>query len=155
MNMMVLNANTLAVTEYSLTPLDVVEHEGDVYFVTETGLTKLDSGDSVSTAASYIETGKLKLTPRNSMANVNDVTMSLAASAPMRLTATVDASGTERELAYPIPQRVSAQERGRLVHLGRGPRGDAWSFKVATTATGGNWSLGDMEVMVDTIKRSR
>ena len=154
MTIHVLNARTLAVSTYTPAPLDVVEHVGEVYFLTATALTKLDATEALGVPA-YVETGKLKLTPRNSMATVHDVTLSLAASAPMRLTAAVDASGTERELAYPIPQRVSAQERGRLVHLGRGPRGDAWSFKVATTATGGNWSLGSMEIMLDTIKRSR
>jgi hypothetical protein len=154
MTIHVLNAKTLAVSTYTSVLLDVVAHAGEVYFLTATALTKLDATEDLDVPA-YVETGKLKVTPSNSMANVHDVTLSLAASAPMRLTATVDASGTERELAYPIPQRVSAQERGRLVHLGRGPRGDAWSFKVATTAAGGNWSLASMDLMLDTIKRSR
>ena len=152
--MIVLNANTFAVSEYSLAAADVTAHAGALYVLTDEGVCWLSDEAALATAA-YIETGKMKLTPRNSMANIHSVTMSLASNAPMRLTTTVDASGTERELAYPIPQWVSGQERGRLVHLGRGPRGDGWAFKVATTAAGGNWSLGSMDVMLDTIKRSR
>ena len=89
------------------------------------------------------------------MVNAHEAHLTLAASAPMRLTTTVDMSGTERKIPYPVPQRVSGQERGRQVRLGRGPRGDAWAFKLATTAAGGRWSLGSLAVVLGAIKRSR
>lgn len=58
--MMVLNANTLAVSEYSIAGvLDVVEHEGEVYFLAADSLTKLDT--SAPAASGYIQTGSLGL----------------------------------------------------------------------------------------------
>ena len=43
MTIHVLNARTMAVSTYTAAPLDVVAHEGEVYFVGATGLKKLSS----------------------------------------------------------------------------------------------------------------
>jgi hypothetical protein len=56
--MIVLNANTLAVSTYSVEPLDIVVHDNEVYFVSELGLTKL-SASGTETVVSALQTGQL------------------------------------------------------------------------------------------------
>lgn len=54
--MIVINSDTLAVSTYSVDPLDVVTHEGETYFLTATALNKLTASGFVSGS---IKTGQL------------------------------------------------------------------------------------------------
>lgn len=156
MTTIVINVNTIAVSEYSLAPLDVVEHEGEVYFVTATGLSKLstpadaDEGDVVS----YIQTGDLSLIDGHRI-NLWRAHMDLSADAPMRVTTMLDMAGQERDIAYTVPERSSTQSRARMVELARGPRAERWAIKIGTTEAGGNWALDSMAVVPGAIKRGR
>ena len=156
MTIHVMNAKTLAVSTYTAAPLDVVAHEGEVYFVTATGVSKLavpadaDEGAVVS----YIQTGDLTLMDGHRI-NLWRAHMDLSADAPMRVTTRLKMAGQERDIAYTVPERSSTQSRARMVELARGPRAERWAIKIGTTEAGGNWALDSLSVVPGAIKRGR
>jgi hypothetical protein len=153
MTIHVLNAKTLAVSTYSAAPLDVVAHEGEVYFVWATALSKLDATAALD-AVSYIQTGDLSLLDGHRV-NLWRAHLDLSADAPMRLTTRLKMAGQERDIAYTVPERSSTQSRARMVELARGPRAERWAIKIGTTEAGGNWALDSMAVVPGAIKRGR
>ena len=153
MTIHVLNAKTLAVSTYTPAPLDVVAHEGEVYFVGATALEKLDATADLD-AVSYIQTGDLTLMDGNRV-NLWRAHLDLSADAPMRLTTRLKMAGQERDIAYTVPERSSTQSRARMVELARGPRAERWAIKVGTTEAGGNWALDSLSVVPGAIKRGR
>jgi hypothetical protein len=153
MTIHVLNAKTLAVSTYSAAPLDVVEHEGEVYLLGATALDKLDATADLD-AVSYIQTGDLTLMDGHRI-NLWRAHMDLSADAPMRVTTRLKMAGQERDIAYTVPERSSTQSRARMVELARGPRAERWAIKVGTTEAGGNWALDSLSVVPGAIKRGR
>jgi hypothetical protein len=146
MSMMVLNANTLAVSEYSIAPLDVVEHEGEVYFVTATGLTKLDGAGTLD-AVSNIRTGKIS--PASGLiTGVRFAHLAVSADGPVELRTYRDDDGVERMDRYPIPVVPDGHARERTVVLGKGAQASAWGFEFRAVAATTSWSLGGAQIEV-------
>jgi hypothetical protein len=56
--MIVINANTLAISEYDISALDVLEYEDEVYFASASGMTKL-SADGEEAVVSTLKTGQI------------------------------------------------------------------------------------------------
>jgi hypothetical protein len=153
----VMNTKTLAISEYMIPGLvDVVEHDGEVYFVTGTGLSKLadPAGADESAVVSYIQTGDLTFA-QGQRINLWRVHTDLASDAPMRVTTRLDMAGQERDIAYTVPERSSTQSRSRVVELARGPRAERWAIKIGTTETGGNWAIDSLAVVPGATKRGR
>lgn len=144
------NARTMAVSEYSSSAVDVVAHGGELFFVQADKLVKLDAaGDEVVT--SFIQTGDLTLAP-DASANVAYAYVEKAADGAMTLTATADQDGKARTVAYAMPLNFPAgKARVSHVKLGRGVLGNAWSFKIGATGTA--WSVTGLSIGVDRIRR--
>lgn len=142
----VLNAQTLAVTEYSLSALDVVEHEGEVWFVTATGLSKLDSAAPLDFVSS-IRTGKLNFVP-GSVTGARFAHASIASTGPVELLSHRDDDGIERTDRYPIPIVPSGQPRERTIPLGKGAQASAWDFEIRASTATTQWSLGGLQIQV-------
>ena len=145
MSMMVLNANTLAVTEYSLAPLDVVEHEGEVYFVTATGLSKLGSG-TLPTA--IIETGMLTL-GADEKKYLPDFKTTLSGDSTTQVWVTIELDGREVEMGpYELYDRSGAAQFVRRMKLAGGVKADSVSFHFEGSA-GTAWSLNGLIVQAE------
>ena len=149
MSMMVLNANTLAVTEYSLTPLDVVEHEGEVYFVTATGLSKL-SADGVEKFSWSFSTGELELV-EGAIGTVTKLSLSGKSAGEIRLTVVAQEYGEETETFYSLPCESTAVERAQHVALARDVHSEAWAFRFEGTEA---VELKDVQVFLGANKRA-
>lgn len=140
----VFNANTLAATEYSIAALDVVSHDGELYFVTADGLVKLAAG--AAGVAGSITTGDLELASPGSV-SLNLARLGLTADGELHLTATAHQDGGERSVRYLIPTRDGSNDRDRNVKLGNGVLGNAWSFTIAPpTGEACNWGLSSWKI---------
>jgi hypothetical protein len=142
MSIWVLNANTLAVSQYSLSALDVVEHEGEMWFVTATGLSKFATGAGV---AGTITAGDIELS--DGSISLNLARLELKADGELHITATAHQDGGQRSTRYLVPKRTGTNERDRNVKLGNGVLGNDWSFTIAPpTGQVCNWSLGGWKI---------
>lgn len=138
-----INASTLAVTEYSVAAIDVLEHDGEVWFVTADGLSKLAAGAGV---AGTITTGDLELAGPGSV-SLNLARLGLKADGELHITATAHQDGGQRSTRYLVPKRTGANDRDRNVKLGNGVLGNAWSFTIASpTGQVCNWSLSEWQI---------
>lgn len=146
MSIYVINANTLAVTEYSLSPLDVVEHDGDVYFVTATGITKLATAAALN-AVAYIRTGKISLASGR-ITGARFAHLHTNADGPVELRTYRDDLGLERMDRYPLPVVPDGHARERTVVLGKGAQASAWAFEFRAVVATTRWSLGGMKIDV-------
>lgn len=142
--MQTINANTLAVSEYDIAALDVVEHEGEVYFVTATGLSKLDSTAPLD-AISYVRTGKISLAS-GAVSGARFAHLSITASGPVELRTYRDDDGAERVDRYPIPVVPDGHARERTVVLGKGAQASAWGFEFRAVAATTRWSLSGAQI---------
>jgi hypothetical protein len=152
MSIWVLNANTLAASQYSLSALDVVEHEGEVWFVTATGLSKLDATAPLD-AVGYVRTGKISPAPGN-VTGIRFAHALVASTGPVELLVHRDDDGIERTDRYPIPIVLSGQPRERTVPLGKGAQASAWDFEIRASTATVQWSLGGLQVQIP-IKKHR
>jgi len=148
--MHVLNANTLAVSEYSIQATDVAEHAGGVYFLGATGLEKLDATADLD-AVAYIETGDLDLLPGASL-SFDHAVLTLRADKTLTLTGTAHRDGGDRALHYTIPVRPGDRARTRFVKLAKGFRGNSWRFKLQAA---GAWAVDGLAMMPHTIRTRR
>jgi hypothetical protein len=146
MTVHVFNARTLAVSTYTPAPLDVVAHEGEVYFVTATGLEKLDAAANMD-AVSYIRTGKIS-PASGRVTGARFAHLSTSASGPTELRTYRDDLGVERMDRYPTPVVPDGQAREHTVVLGKGAQASAWGFEFRAVAATTRWSLGGMEIDV-------
>lgn len=146
--MYVMNVNTLAVTEYSLSALDVLEHQGEVYFVQADGLVKLvDPADVTDEAIScYVTTGAIhfgdkvhyKTVPRAFVYGSGDQNLTLT-------TITNERKGQQTR-EYNVRKIDTDFPIERLVKLARGVESVAWTFKVANTSNG-TMKINDIKVL--------
>jgi hypothetical protein len=144
--MYAMNAQTLAVSEYSLVPLDVVEREGEVWFVTATGLSKLDAAATLD-AVGYVRTGKISPAP-GSVTGARFAYMLAASTGPVELLVRRDDDGIERTDRYPVPIVPSGQPRERTIPLGKGAQASAWEFEIRASSAATHWSLGGMQLQI-------
>lgn len=143
-HLVVLNAATLGISDYSLTPLDMAEIGGDVLLVDGAGIWRFDAVAPVDFDA-RLETGDLALVP-GSMSTLARVYLDLDAAAPLSLTATSYDAGVPQTCAYEVPAMVGMGQR-RVVKLGRGAKGTAWRIRLA----GHNiaWRLTDCAARIE------
>jgi hypothetical protein len=144
--MYAMNANTLAVSEYSVDALDVVSHEGELYFVTATGLAKLDAA-AASAAVSYVRTGKISLASGR-VTGARFAHLSFSTDGPVELRTYRDDNGVERMDRYRIPVVPAGQARERTTVLGKGAQASAWGFEFRAADATTRWSLGGMQIEV-------
>jgi hypothetical protein len=146
MTIHVLNAKTLAVSTYSAAPLDVVAHDGEVYFVGATALEKLDTG----TVDASIETGVLELgvDDKKFIAGVKG---RLSGDSTTEVTVTIELDGREVELGpYDLPGRSGAKPFVRQFKLAGGVKADSVSLKFDTVA-GTAWGLEGLSLQADSL----
>ena len=144
--MMVLNAQTLAVSEYSIAPLDVVEHENEVYFVTATGLTKLATGTADFTA--IVETGRISL-GADEKKFVPNFLSTLSGDSTTEVTMTIELDGREVEMGpYELPGRSGSSSFVRKWRMAGGVKADSMSLKFEAT-DGTAWGLGGLIVQAE------
>ena len=134
MTVHVFNANTLAVSEHSLTPLDVVEHDGEVYFVTATGLKKLSpSGDE--NINPYIQTGQINF-GSNSAKYIKNLSVDTSPDSSLMVTGYISQPNGD---VYMFPTHDSYREglnqQTRVFKTPRGIRGIYWGFKLENDGT--------------------
>jgi hypothetical protein len=146
MTIHVLNAKTLAVSTYSAAPLDVVAHEGEVYFVGATALEKLDATADLD-AVSHIRTGKISPVPGR-VTGVRFAHLSTNAAGPVELRTHRDDLGVERMDRYPLPVVPDGHAREHTVALGKGAQASAWGFEFRAVAATTRWSLSGMKIDV-------
>lgn len=146
----VFNCENFAPSEYHLDWPDVAAHNGQVYGL-DSGAVQRLSGTIESTARPYVETGALTLAT-GAVCNVSRAYLELRNAGSMVLTATAT-QGRDQVGRYPVPARAGDDLRARTVPLGRGPRGNSWAFRLAST--GGAWSLGAWEIVAERIGRMR
>ena len=146
MTVHVLNAKTLAVSTYSLAPLDGVEHEGEVYFLTAPGLTKLDATAPLD-VASYVRTGKISLASR-AITGARVAHLSTTADGPVELRTYRDDDGVERMDRYRLPVVPDGHARETTAVLGKGAQASAWGFEFRAVAATTRWSLAGMRIDV-------
>jgi hypothetical protein len=146
MTVHVLNARTLAVSTYSLAPLDVVEHEGDVYFVTETELSKLTTGTAAFTT--IVETGMISL-GADEKKFVPNFLSTLSGDSTTEVTMTIELDGREVEMGpYELPGRSGAASFVRKWKMAGGVKADSMSLKFEGT-DGTAWKLSGLTVQAE------
>ena len=146
MTVHVFNARTLAVSTYTAAPLDVVAHDGDVYFVTATGLEKL----STSTVDASIETGVLELGVDDKKF-IAGVKARLSGDSTTGVTVTIELDGREVALGpYDLPGRSGAKPFVRQFKLAGGVKADSVSLKFDTVA-GTAWKLEGLSLQADSL----
>lgn len=147
------NARTMAVSEYSIFALDVLEYEGELYFVRSAGLVKLDATGTELVSGSF-QTGEMHLAGR-SIGIVPRVYASVREDGALTLTAKTKLYGVEHTDEYAIAHELSDVSRGRVVNLGKGVKSESWQMEVSSAEPGVNWGLSDLEAVVWPTKRSR
>lgn len=146
MSTWVLNANTLAVSQYNITALDVVEHEGEVYFVTATGLSKLTTG----AVDASIETGVLSL-GADDKKYIAGVKARLSGDSTTTVLVAIELDGREVELGpYDLPGRSGPAAFVRQFKLAGGVKADSVSLKFETVA-GTAWALDGLALLADSL----
>lgn len=146
----VINANTLAVSEYSLTALDVVEHEGEVWFVEIDKLTKL-SEDGLENINPYIQTGQLNFGVNN-IKYIQNMTVDTPPNASLMITGFIEQPNGD---VYMFPTkdayRDSLNQQTRVFKLPKGIRSTYWGFKFENDGTN-TFELEDITLdILDTV----
>lgn len=130
----VLNSNTLAVSEYDLDVLDVIEHEGEVYFVTATGLKKLTSNGDEN-INSYIQTGQINF-ELNSAKYIKNLSVDTSPDSSLMVTGYISQPNGD---VYMFPThdsyRDGLNQQTRVFKTPRGIRGVYWGFKFENDGT--------------------
>jgi hypothetical protein len=125
--MHILNANTLAVSEYSIQATDVAEHAGGVYFLTATTVATFD--EDAAAPSGYIQTGLLSLDSpmgrRCTMVSVDTL------SEEMPVVTTIDQNAAEYTT---LPRRGAGTKRLREFDAPRGVLYSKIGVKVAGEA---------------------
>lgn len=146
----VLNANTLAVSEYGIAALDVVEHEGELYFVTTSGLNKL-SENGLENINSYIQTGQLNFDVSN-IKYIQNMTVNTPTNASLMITGFIEQPNGD---VYMFPTkdayRDSLNQQIRIFKLPKGIRSVYWGFKFENDGTN-TFELEDITLdILDTV----
>jgi hypothetical protein len=149
MSTWVLNANTLAVSEYSISALDVMEYEGELYFVTATGLVKFAAEGAEKFSWSF-STGELGLV-EESLGAITKLSLSGKFAGEVRLTVIAQEYGEETEVFYSMPCESTTVERGQHVALARDVHAEAWTFCFAGTEAA---ELHNVKVLVSAQTRA-
>jgi hypothetical protein len=130
----VVNANTLAVTEYSISALDVVEHDGEVYFVGATGLKKLSSSGDENINP-YIQTGQVNF-GSNSAKYIKNLSVDASPDSSLMITGYISQPNGD---VYMFPThdsyRDGLNQQTRIFKTPRGIRGVYWGFKLENDRT--------------------
>ena len=149
--MIVLNANTLAVSTYSVDPLDVVSHGGETYFLTATGLTRLDPALAPGTI-SGIRTGKIK--PEAFVGASFSIPQGqlLASGQDVALQLTADQYGEETAERYALELVRADVPRNHLELTDAAVEGTSWTVAVESSGT---FSLRALKLLVNAIQTWR
>lgn len=141
-----INASTLAVTEYSVTAIDVLEHNGEMWFVAAGELSKFTTG----TVDASIETGMLEL-GIDDKKYVAGVKARLSGDSTTGVTFTIELDGRELEFGpYDLPARSGSASFVRQFKLAGGVKADSVSLKFETVA-GTAWSLDGLALLADSL----
>jgi hypothetical protein len=144
--MYVINANTLAVTEYSLATLDVVEHDSEVWFVTTTELSRLTTG----AVDASMETGVLALGVDDKK-YVAGVKANLSGDSTTTVAVTIELDGREITLGpYDLPGRSGPASFIRQFKLAGGVKADSVSLRFDSTG-GTAWKLAGLALLADSL----
>jgi hypothetical protein len=134
MTIHVLNAKTLAVSTYSLTPLDVVAHNGEIYFLSATALTKLASTGNEAINP-YIQTGQINF-DSNSAKYIKNLSVDTSPDSSMMVTGYISQPNGD---VYMFPTQDSYRDglnqQTRVFKTPRGIRGVYWGFKLENDGT--------------------
>lgn len=148
----VVNANTLAVSEYrdlSLTGLAVLDNR--LYGVKTDGLVEVTGTDDEGVAiANYVETGKMTM-GSNRLKRFPQLYVGGTASGGLTATVTTKESGVSRSSDYPVPPWAGSL-RERVVKLAGGPKSRHVQVKLANV-NGGSMVIEQADLLVSGLPR--
>lgn len=142
----VLNANTLAVSEYSISALDAIVFDGELYFVQADGLVKLAAGTADS--AAIVKTGMLNL-GADEKKYVPGLRATLAGDSTTTVTVTIELDGDSRDLGpYELVGRSGPASFVRKWKLAGGVKVD--NLALTLNGSGGtDWKLQGLSVSAE------
>lgn len=145
----IVNAKTLGVSEYALSPVDVVAHDGKLFLVDADALRVFGQEQDADEEGvlGYVETGDLDLDQQASL-SFREARLGLLAEGAMELNLTAHQNGGQKAVDYPVPVRAGVKSQDRVVRLGRGVVGNAWRLRLAA-AEAGAWALQSLALTVD------
>jgi hypothetical protein len=130
----VINAATDAISEYSIAALDVMEHEGELYFVTTDGFKKL-SENGLENINPYIQTGQMNFDGSN-IKYIQNLTVDTSPESSMMVTGFIEQPNGD---VYMFPTkdayRDSLNQQTRIFKLPKGIRSTYWGFKFENDGT--------------------
>ena len=143
MSMYAMNANNLALSEYtgvSLTDLAVLDNR--LYGVATDGLVEFTGTDDETVAiAAYVQTGKISLgsmdETRYARAYVKDQYANALSFTTILDSVDGEEAASESSYAYAIPAKTGAVQHARTVRLRRDVKAVNWAFKLANVSGGG------------------
>ena len=149
----VLNAHTLAATEYNIDAVDVMSQGSEVYFTKADGLRRLAAAEDADegTVSSFIQTGDMAFRP-GGKGNVQQAMLMLSADASMQLTAIARIDGGSLQTDYQVPLLASSYPRRGRVPLAKGPIAERWALKLLMSGAKVGWVLDRFAVI---FKQSR
>ena len=132
------NAATLGISKYQgLTPVGIAYHGGKTLFALSSGLVEQtgddDDGEDID---AYIETGDLNFGDPDMLKYCNEIQVFGTAPGGLSLEATNNEDGTATTTTYAVTATSGSERRSKRQKLGRGARGDAWSFKLSNVDGG-------------------
>lgn len=151
MTVTVLNANTLAVSEYSTSGvLSIIEHNDETYFVTAAGLKKLSSTGEENFNP-YIQTGQINF-GSNTAKYVKNLNIDTSPDSSMMVTGYVSQPNGD---VYMFPTQDSYRDginqQTRVFKTPRGIRGIYWGFKIESDGTN-SFDINDITLdLLDTV----
>lgn len=148
-----MNANTLAVSEYTeIAPVDFAAPDRNLLMLEVEGLSEnVGSTDNGAEIEWSFKTGAIDLgIPTDK--KVTRAYLSTRSSETLLLSATADVRGDTREIAYQVPKRTGDEVELRRVRMAQGVQGHRWTFEVQNTA-GGDGEIRSLEVLPKVIRR--
>ena len=146
----VINANTLAVTEYDITTVGIMEHGGNLYFVESDALTKLGATGSDTDSTAIVETGMLNL-GADEKKYIPEFKATLSGDSTTNAYMTLELDGDSIDMGpYELVGRSGAASFVRKWRPGGGVNADSISLKFQ--AQGGTaWKLQGLSISAELV----